>query len=355
MRPTLAIAIMLTIPAGLCAGDSLEVIPLLHLNAPDFAASLAGGGGTSSQELLDQEAVAFALDAMHYAAQQWTGRTSQPQPQAVSRGRSAPGGIGDLSGLLPEGLAGPPMAAPTQNALIVRGERDAIDRLREVIALLDVPTPMVNVELALDEVSTARSRQIDPSLRAWGFGGDLSAGALAQPVLGFAVGHLAAALGYDASTTSRRATTAANVTGMSGQPMLISVGEIRPRIVARLYYDPWGNRHVEYYPEAIFVGVTFWVLPTVNGDDSVTMVLRPEFSEAAGPAAQIGAGDIIRRTLVETTVRVPDGQSLVIGGLDRRADEITRSFPASAGEVRTDGSSILSVTPHIIRMMDAGR
>lgn len=355
MRRTLAVALALTVPAVLCAADSMEVIPLLHLNAPDLAAALAGGGGPSTAELLDQEAAGFALDAMRYAAQQWGGRTSQPQPQAVSRARSAPGGVGDLSGLVPAGLVGPPVAAPNRNALIVRGEVDAIDRLREVIALLDVPTPMVNVELMQEEVSTAEARRFEPFLRAWGFDGELSAGEAIQPVLGFGVGNLRAGLGYDQRSTRRRAMTAANITGMSGQPMLLSVGEIRPRIVGRLYYDPWGNRHVEYYPEAIFVGVTFWVLPTVNADDSVTMVLRPELSEAVGPAAQIGLGDIVRRTLVETTVRVPDGQSLVIGGLDRRADEITSSFPASSGEMRTDGSSILSVTPHIIRTMDTGR
>lgn len=355
MRSALAIAIALAIPAALYAADSIEVIPLLHLNAREFAASLAGGGGQSTADLLDQEAAGFALDAMRYAAQQWTGRTSQPQPQAVSRARSAPGGIGDMSGLLPDGLAGPPVAAPTQNALVVRGEHEAIDRLRELIALLDVPTPMVNVELMQEEVSSADARRFDPFLRAWGFGGELSAGTPVGSVLSFGVGNLRAGLGYDDRTTRRRAMTAANVTGMSGQPMLISVGEIRPRIVGRLYYDPWGNRHVEYYPEAIFVGVTFWVLPTVNADDSVTMVLRPELSEAVGPAAQIGWGDIVRRTLVETTVRVPDGQSLVIGGLDRRADEISRSFPASSGAVRTDGSSILSVTPNIIRPMDFRR
>jgi hypothetical protein len=355
MRRTLAIAFILTVPTALCAAESLEIIPLLHLNAPDLAAAFAGGGGTSTAELLDQEAAAFALDAMRYAAQQWTGRTSQPQPQAVSRARSAPGGIGDLSGLLPDGLAGPPAAAPNQNALVVRGERKAIDRLREVITLLDVPTPMVNVELMQDEVSTADARRIDPFLRAWGFGGELAAGAPVQPVLSFGVGDLRAGLGFDARSTTRRTMTATNITGMSGQPLLLSVGEIRPRIVGQLYYDAWGNRHLEYYPEAIFVGVTFWVLPTVNADDSVTMVLRPELSEVMGPAARIGINDIVRRTLVATTVRVPDGQSLIIGGLDRRADEITRSFPGSSGEVRTDGSSILSVTPRIIRTLDTGR
>lgn len=355
MRTAVAIVLVLIATGPLTAADLIEVLPLMHLNAQDLAASLAGGGDVSAGELLDREATAFALDAMRYAARQWGGRATQPRPQAVSRARSVPGGGPDLSGLLPEGLSGPPVAAPNRNALIVRGEVGAIDRLREVIALLDVPTPMVNVELALDEVSSTLARQIDPALRAWGFGGELATGTAAQPVLGFATADLVATLGYEASTARRRTMTATNITGMSGKPLLISVGEIRPRVTSRLSWDPWGNRHVEYSVEGIFVGVTFWVLPTLNADDTVTMVLRPELSEAVGPAVQIGAGDIIRRTLVETTVRVPDGQSLVIGGLDRRADEITRGLPGSWSAVRTDSSSILSVTPHIVRALDTAR
>jgi hypothetical protein len=257
--------------------------------------------------------------------------------------------------MLPEGLAAPPVAAPNQNALIVRGELEAIDRLREVVAMLDVPTPMVNVDLLVDEVSTSRAREIDPHLRSWGWGGDTSVGTLSEPVLGFSAHGTRGLIGYDAGSSRRHTLTGANVTGMSGTPMVISAGEVRPRIASEVWYDPWGQRHVRQYVEAVFAGMTLWVLPTVNADDTVTMVLRPVLSEVAGPAPQVGAGDVIKRTLVETTVRVPDGQSLVIGGLDRRLDQMTRSFPASRGMRRADNSSIITVTPSIIRMRGTDR
>jgi len=341
---------VLIVAGATCHAETLEIIDLLHLSAPDFAAALSGGGA-SVADTLEAAATDFAVDAMRYAAEQTRRRTGPVEPLMVSRAGSVTSGVGDLSGLLPEGLE-PPMAAPNRNALIVRGERDAIDELREIIALLDVPTPMVNVELAMDGVSTSQSRQIDPSLRAWGWGAGIAAGDTAAPALGFAVGNLRGLLGYESGRTSGRSLTAANVTGMSGQPMVISVGEVRPQIRSQVYYDPWGRRSVQYWTEGVFAGVTFWVLPTVHSDDTVTMVLRPLLSEVVGPAAQVGAGDVIQRTLVETTVRVPDGQSLVIGGLDRRADELSRSFPFSAGELRSDRSSVISVTPRIIRTME---
>jgi hypothetical protein len=213
---------------------------------------------------------------------------------------------------------------------------------------------MVNVEVMMDQLSTRQSRQLDPHLQSWGWAGELSVGARQDPVLGFRAGNLRGLLGYDAGSGRRHTVTAAHVTGMSGTPLVISAGELRPRITSDVYYDPWGQRYVEQYLETAFAGISLWVLPTVNPDDTVTMVLRPMLSEVVGQARQIGAGDIIRRTLVETTVRVPDGQSLVIGGMDRRMDEMTRQFPGGRGSACRDDSSVITVTPEIIRMRGTG-
>ncbi|MGD9497932.1 MAG: type II secretion system protein GspD [Armatimonadota bacterium] len=342
----------LVIASSLCAraarAETLEIIDLMHLGARDMAVAFAGGGA-SAADVLGEEAADFAVTAMREAAQRSRGSAGATEPIVFSRGRSVPGGPGDLSHLLPDGLAGPPVAAPNRNALVVRGSREAIDELRELIAMLDVPTPMVNVELTMVATQTSQVRRLDPLLHRWDFV-DLSLGGAAEPVLGLHSGDVAALLGYEAGWTRRRASTAANVTGMSAQPMLISAGEVRPRTVSEVYYDPWGRRQVQYYVEGVFVGVTFWVLPTVNADDTVTMILRPMLSEVVGRVAHIGAGDVVRRTLVETTVRVPDGEPLVIGGLDRRADELSRAFPASSGALRTSGSSVITVTPRIIRV-----
>lgn len=352
MQRAIIIVTLIMCASSLALADQIEVIDLLHLNAGEFAASLRGGGG--GFDVLDEEAVGFALDVMQDVARRGRGRSSMPDSMAYSRARAVPGSGADFSSLLPEGLAAPPVAAPNRNALVVRGEPDAIDRLRELIAMLDVPTAMVNVDLLMDQLSTDHARRIDPHFESWGWGGELSAGALTRPLLGFRAGDLRTILGYDEGSTRRHTLTGSNITGMSGTPLVISAGEVRPQIASSVWYDPWGQRHVEYFTEAVFAGITLWVLPTVHADDSVTMVLRPTLSEVVGQADRIGARDIIRRTLVETTVRVPDGQSLVIGGLDRRLDEMSRSFPASRGRVRADDSSVITVTPTIIRMRGTG-
>ncbi len=339
---------------GPCVADQLVVIDLLHLNAETFARSLSGGGDAS--DVLSREAADFAVEAMQDVTARGRGRTDLPHSISYSRARSIPDGAADLSSLLPDGLSAPPMAAPGRNALLVRGRPEAIDEFREVIATVDLPTPMVNVDLQMDETTVTRVREISPYLEAWGWGGEVRAGQRpSRSRIAYTVGNLRAMLGYDARDAYRRKSTATNVTGMSGMPLVISVGEARPRIVSEVYYDHWGRRRVHHYPEAVFAGVTLWVMPTVHADDSVTMVLRPMLSEVVGPAPQVGAGDIVRRTMVETTVRVPDGQSLVIGGLDRHLDDLSRSFPASSGRTRGDSSSVITVSPTIVRMRGSGR
>ena len=330
-----------------CSAEQIEVIDLLHLNAPEFAASLAGGGGGA--DALEKETTAFALDVLQDVSRQTYGRSSVSESLSYSRARSVPGAGADLSGLLPDGLASAPVATPNRNALIVRGTPEGIDKLREVIAMLDVPTPMVNIDLLMDQITRESAREIYPRLRSWGWAGELSVGSNRPPVLGFSAGGLSLSGGYDAGSSSRRTRTGANITGMSGMPLVISAGEVRPRISSYVRYDNWGQRYVDYATEAAFAGVTLWVLPTVHADGSVTMVLRPMLSEFVGALNRPSAGDIVRRTLVETTVRVPDGQSLVIGGLDRHLDEISRSFPGGRGSLYADDSSVISVTPTIIR------
>ncbi|HCA46672.1 MAG TPA: hypothetical protein DEP45_04710 [Armatimonadetes bacterium] len=343
-----ALILISLISAAACFAEQLEIIDLLHLNAPEFAASLAGR--SAGADVLESETTAFAADVLRDVSQQTRGRSSVAGSLTYSRAQSIPGAGADLSGLLPDGLSSPPVATPNRNALIVRGTPEAIDKLREVIAMLDVPTPMVNIDLLMDQITREFAREIYPRLRSWGWAGELSAGADRPPVLGFAAGGFSLSGGYDAGSSSRRTRTGANITGMSGMPLVISAGEVRPRISSCVWYDNWGQRHVDYATEAAFAGITLWVLPTVHADNTITMVLRPMLSEFAGFVDRAGAGEIVRRTLVETTVRVPDGQSLVIGGLDRRLDEISRSFPGGGGSLSADDSSVITVTPTIIRM-----
>lgn len=326
---------------------------VIDLRAAD-ARSMAAVFGPQQQDpyhLLGEAAVNFTLNTMQQIAQLPSpGREMGLPPRGVSAAQGLNTSAQNLSRLLPDGITAPPTVAPNRNALIVTGTLEAIDEFREILALLDVPATMVNIALRLDEVSNSVMRSLTPEMHTWGLRADLDLGgpAAGGNLLRYALPNLSLLGGFGYGTGARKGMTEAQVTGTSGQPCLIAAGEVRPWFSGHVYYDPWGGRHVDYIPHAAFAGVTFWVLPQVIGDNAVRMQIAADFSEVAGPAPDVRAGEITVHHLIETTVTVADGQPMVIGGMRRSLDEANRRWPGSTSGLRTDSDSIITVTPRII-------
>ncbi len=345
--------------AGAAPADPvMEIIDLRYLQAAPLAASFAPAEETADDDDLFRQRVAtdFALGAIARVAALRPGRSPRTLPvEGVSGATTAPGRYADLSGLLPEGLEGAPTVAPHRNALIVKGTPAAIDEFREILARLDTPAPMVEIHLRLDEVHEGSRAGWLPEMQTWGWGGDARMGGPpgGDTMLGFAVGNMNVTLGLLDQRGQRRGMTETQVTVTNSLPAVISVGEIRPWFAGEAWYDAWGRRHVEYFPYAVFTGVSLWVLPQVHPDDSVTMRLRPTLVETGGKAADIGPGDVLHRTLMETVVRVPSGQSLVIGGMRRRLDAQNRRWPSTQTTDSQLTDSVIMVTPYVIRTVEA--
>ena len=355
MRQIAIIGLILACAAVWADEPVTTVIDLNALDAATAVAMFATDRGPEASEILDQAAVDFALNTMQQVAQlRSPGREMSLPTEGVSAARALNTNSQNLSHLLPRGLSGPPTAAPNRNALIVAGTPEAIDQFREILALLDVPAQMVNIALRLDEVGSSVMRNLTPEMHSWGVRADADLGgpAVGPNLLTYALGNLNLLGGAGYGTTSSRGMTEAQITGTSGQPMLIAAGEVKPWFAASVYYDPWGRRHVDYIPYAVFTGVTFWVLPTVLGDNAVKMQIMADFSETGGPAPDVRAGDVIVHQLVETTVVAGDGQPLVIGGLSRRMAEATARWPGASSSRRSGTEGIITITPHIIHTME---
>ena len=75
----------------------------------------------------------------------------------------------------------------------------------------------------------------------------------------------------------------------------------------------------------IDVGVKLHVTPTIHDDGYITMKIKPEISnEEATPLYRPGSGSIpiVDTSEVQTTVRVKDGVTIIIGGLMK--DELSQ-------------------------------
>lgn len=111
------------------------------------------------------------------------------------------------------------------------------------------------------------------------------------------------------------------------------------------------------------VGLKLNVTPTINDDGFVTMRLAPEISTVTTSIQSQGGGiPQVNKTLVETTVIVKDGETIVLGGLkkDNKVHTrqgvpvlmdipIVRKLFSSTAESFEATEIVIFITPHIIK------
>jgi general secretion pathway protein D/MSHA biogenesis protein MshL len=130
---------------------------------------------------------------------------------------------------------------------------------------------------------------------------------------------------------------------MNGQPALITVGE-NTTYVDSIESDVDSDTGVTTYTvdtERILSGVGLALTATVLNNDSIIMNLVPVTSELQEPieyldigsdGAQVGLPVVTVREM-STTVRMKDGEMLVIGGLISNTDDSSGSFAPVVGDI----------------------
>jgi len=262
-----------------------------------------------------------------------------------------------------------PVAILSHNALLVRGTREEIDEFREMLQLLDIPAKQVEIATKWIDVSTTASR-------ALGIDWSVTNGALDVFNLGFAPGEAAnngirygrgrwwAELAVLENNSMATVINEPRVTCMNGSPGLIGFETEIPYFSAEISYNQFGQRTVDYTSDTVDVTNELWVVPQINPDDSIQMVLAPQLEDQVGTVEGPNGESIpiITSQYVETMVRVQDGETVVLGGVIRQ-DESTnlRRTPLLAdipiiGKLfesrstdRTSSELLIFVTPKIVR------
>ena len=342
--------IVLCVSGALAQDGQMRLVRLQFADATYLAGLLGGSGPEASEPNPDR----FVLESVVQGVSRLPGAAGRWQQNVA--GRSYPEASGGGALRLPAGITQPPVAIPQQNALLLRGSADALDRLEEIIGMLDKPQAMVNIELTLLDTPEERVEQWGVDFQAMGDGVGVGTQGNAPPTglqLRWGMGNLRTLGGWDVHSNRGRDATAANVTTFDNTPATVSFGETLPFFVSHVTYDAWGNRHVDTEPYAIFAGIELWVHPRITGQDTVTMRIVPTITQAAGAVTAPDGGSIpiTKTVMTDTQVRVRDGESIVIGGFQRYADGATQTFRSLLGETRVTRSShpVLVVTPHIIR------
>ncbi|HUT09933.1 MAG TPA: secretin N-terminal domain-containing protein [Thermoguttaceae bacterium] len=229
---------------------------------------------------------------------------------------------------------------PITNSLILNGPAEAIEEVLEVIEELDRPRSAVMVRLLIAEVTQVRAA--DP-------------GAVRQPAEGTGDAETPNVIGLgDRSNFSVEAIrnelglsslpkeVEARIRGLGkdrrfvvlarpqlitldNQPAFIHIGQREPIVRGSMAGRTGPVSQVSYENTGLNVGVT----PRVSPDGRVTMELDVEQSQmhpdegpvlAASPEAEVIRAARVTTTKLQTTVRLRDGETIVLGGLTTKSE-----------------------------------
>ena len=237
-------------------------------------------------------------------------------PAAVAMGS-------DANSAVPNTVATAAQAA-SPKTLILQGSQEEIEKAKEFLAKIDVPPQQIIIEAKVIDISDDASKDLGIE---WG-----SEGVIGLPSFSEAAPHQAISIGrfsrtgidvtaiIKALTTNSKGKVLAspNVLALEGKPASVFIGD-EIKYVIRVDETLQGTTVTT---ETARVGVQLHTISRVSSDGFITMDLHPEvsviksFLEAPG---NLSLPQISRR-YIDSTVRVKDGETIVIGGLIKDDD-----------------------------------
>ncbi|HWE98927.1 MAG TPA: secretin N-terminal domain-containing protein [Caulobacteraceae bacterium] len=253
------------------------------------------------------------------------------------------------------------------NAIILKGSPERIARLKEKIAIIDVPVGSVVLETIFVELTETAARNVGLDFNnANSQIGVATFGTGAFVPAGFPTGKgltsvsLQTALYAQVQAGRARIVSKPRIAAQSGSTAKIITGDALPILTAITLSGVNGvSQQVQY----VNVGVTLQIAPRISDDGFVTSHMFVVVSSVTGYSQ--GYPTISQRE-AETSATVQDGETFVIGGLTERNEIVTKGKIPGLGDIpgagelfklhRSSGTKTelyIVVTPHIVRRGDA--
>jgi type II secretory pathway component GspD/PulD (secretin) len=253
-----------------------------------------------------------------------------------------------LKGVLPETAA---IADDRSNSVILAGSDASIAQARTLLAGLDRPGRQVMFEVKVTDVQPNN----DAGNVGVEFGGaSFGSGALAQFPYALTKSAVVVNAQLNALVQTGHAQILATprIATLNNKEASLLVGEQYPVVTVN---QQTGFPSVQ----TIDVGVQLRVTPTIGDDGVITADLHPAYSQIIGFNANF---PIIANRKIDATLRVRDGETIVLGGLfeDTSSETISKlpwlaDLPVLGGFFRNKQSShvrdevVFLITPHILQ------
>lgn len=252
-----------------------------------------------------------------------------------------------------------------ENALLVKGEDDAIQELKDLITLVDLPPKQVMIKAEFVEVSTSESRRLGLD---W---------LLSRPnyllqtdfrpsgnVIGYVQsGNLTANLRAELTTDTGKIVNAPIISTLNNTAATLSVGRQIPFYQSVTTVGNTGPPVTSSQVTYIDASTQLNILPQINGDNSITLIMQPQVQNTAGFVTGPNGeqAPIINQQTLSTARRVANGETIVVGGFIQKNDTsggsrvpILGDLPLIGGLFRSrfnlnqDTETLIFITPTVV-------
>ncbi|HET9342077.1 MAG TPA: secretin and TonB N-terminal domain-containing protein [Candidatus Eremiobacteraceae bacterium] len=257
------------------------------------------------------------------------------------------------------------------DTLLVTGTPDIIQSARNFLALSDIPAPQVMFEVKVIDIT----RTNDTDNTGVNYTGSSALAFLENP-LGAPPGttftlpatqylgqpiplqpftrnelFIQAQLNYLITHNEAQLLADPKVSALDNLPASILIGQTYPIV----YYDP---RAGQFQAQFVDIGVKMNITPVINTDGYITTTLHTERSVITGFVQQF---PILNKRSADSTLRVKDGETIVLGGMID--DEMTKSISKipllgdipvfgvlfkNINTTKLHNEVVFLITPHII-------
>jgi type II secretory pathway component GspD/PulD (secretin) len=252
-----------------------------------------------------------------------------------------------LKGIVPDNAL---VADDRQDVVVISGSSELQTTARNLLQSIDTPGKQVMFEVRVADLAP----QIDSSNVGVTIGGPgYGSGALAQIPYLLTRGSLIVNAQLNALVQNGRASILAQprIATLNNKEATLLIGETYPVVTV--------NQQTGYPTVTnVDIGVKLRVTPTIGDDGSITAELHPEYSQIMGFN---NAVPIVANRRVDSTLRVRDGETIVLGGLFSDIDSDTVTKLPFLGDVPVLGSVfrnrqrshtrdevVFYITPHIL-------
>ncbi len=247
-------------------------------------------------------------------------------------------------------------AGAAANSIILQGKGHQLDEAKKLIAAIDKPVPQILIESKVVEVSGSELMR-----------------------LGFVFGKGQGSFNFITSATTKRTAaaedlqTTLNALITEGKANIVASPKIATldnseaviNIGSRIPYAvpvSSGSSTIQWTVEYIDAGVKLKITPRLGEGGNITTKIQPEVSSVSEwRTTAAGEFPVITTRNAQTTLRVKDGETIIIGGLLSESDRENVSRVPIAGYLPIIGylfqnktvekaktEIVFMITPHII-------